>query len=161
MQRLIWYQYINESNYFMYQCRATDSTYPTHSSSLANYFISMWERLIAKYNGKSVLSGRYTRSFSASDKLSKVQRLAFMVLTFNRIIGVGILDFLMVWFYEKLTYNIDQLVLQSWWILKFFSGLKHWLSEPTTWHLCSIDTIKFIRWRHSQYSWRIWGYHLE
>jgi hypothetical protein len=36
-----------------------------------------------------------------------------MVLTFNRIIGVGILDFLMVWFYEKLTRNIDQLVLQS------------------------------------------------
>ena len=69
--------------------------------------------MIAKYNGKSVLSGRYTLSFSASDKLSKVQRLAFMALTFNRIIGVGILDFLMVWFYEKLTYNIDQLVLQS------------------------------------------------
>jgi hypothetical protein len=36
-----------------------------------------------------------------------------MALTFNRILGLGILDFLMVWFYEKLTRNIDQLVLQS------------------------------------------------
>ena len=41
VRRLIWHQCINESNYFMYQCTATDSTYPTHSSSLANYCISM------------------------------------------------------------------------------------------------------------------------
>jgi hypothetical protein len=58
----------------------------------------MQERLIAKYNGKSVLSGLYSLSFSTSDKLSKVQRLIFMKLTFNRIIGVGFLDLMMVWF---------------------------------------------------------------
>ena len=98
VRRLIWHQCINESNYFMYKCTATDSTYPTHSSSSANFCISMRERLIAKYNGKSFLSGLCTLSFSTTEKLSKVQRLAFIAWTFNRIIGVGLFDFMMGWF---------------------------------------------------------------
>ena len=96
VRRLFRHQYINESNYFMYQSTATDSPYLTNSSSSANSCISIWEILIAKYNGKSVHSGLYMLISSTSEKLSKVQRLAFIALTFNRIIGIWLLDYLMV-----------------------------------------------------------------